>query len=95
MQVLKIFKYSAKPFNIIFPIPLIPFIIGLFAGGFQGVLSTFILTFLFYPAVNLWNHINDAEEDVAAGKDNPFTEKKEKIFGLILVSTLYLSLIHI
>ncbi len=91
MWVLKIFKYSAKPFNIIYPIPLIPFIVGLFARGFQGVLSTFILTFLFYPAVNLWNHINDAEEDVAAGKDNPFTKKKEKIFGLIFVLTLYLT----
>ena len=89
MKVLKIFKYSAKPPNIIFPIPLVPFVVGFFAGGLRGALSTVILTFLFYPAVNLWNHINDAEEDAAAGKDNPFTERKEKIFGLFLVFSLY------
>jgi len=91
MQVLKIFKYSVKPLNIIFPIPLVPFVVGFFAGEFRGALSAVTLTFLFYPTVNLWNHINDAEEDVAAGKDNPFTERREKIFGLILVSTLYLT----
>jgi len=96
LKIFKIFKYSVKPFTILFPIPLVPFIVGLYAGGFKGALSTIILTFLFYPAVNLWNHINDAEEDVAAGKDNPFTEKGERILGLLLVSFLYpISFFHV
>ena len=96
MQFLKVIKYSAKPPNIIFPFPLVPFAIGIFAGNISDVIYPIALTYIFYPAVNLWNHINDAEEDFAAGKDNPFINKREKVVGYILVIFLYiLSFIYV
>ncbi len=96
MQLLKIIKYSAKPPNIIFPFPLVPLSIGIFAGSIGDAIYPIALAYIFYPAVNLWNHINDAEEDFAAGKDNPFIYKGEKIVGYILVTLLYiLSFIYV
>ncbi len=90
MQFLKIVKYSAKPPNIIFPLPLIPLAIGLFAGNVSDVIYPIVLTYIFYPAVNLWNHINDAEDDFAVGKDNPFINKGERVVGYSIVTFLYL-----
>lgn len=85
----KIFKYSLNPQNIIFPYPIIPLIVGLFGGDPLDILKPVILTFIFYPAINLWNHINDAEDDFRAGRDTPFLDDRAKRFGIAVVFTLY------
>ena len=86
----KIFEYSLKPYNIIFPFPLLPLITGAFAGGISGLWEPVVFTFLFYPANNLWNHINDAEDDFRGGKDTPFINDSVKRLGYVIVSILYL-----
>ncbi|WP_456478038.1 UbiA family prenyltransferase [Geoglobus ahangari] len=83
-------KWAVSPVNIIFPIPLIPLIVGLVAGGFHEVWKPIVLTFMFYPAINLWNHVNDAEDDFKAGKDNPFVDKKTRTIAILLTIFLYL-----
>ena len=86
----KIFEYSLKPYNIIFPFPLLPMIAGAFAGGINGLWKPVAFTFLFYPANNLWNHINDAEDDFKGGKNTPFINYVARRLGYVIVSILYL-----
>ena len=88
---IEILKLTAKPLNIIYPIPILQFLV--FSQANLNVESFFYalaFSFIFYPAVNLWNHINDVKEDVLAGKYNVFAESNTlKIIGTIIVLVLY------
>ena len=86
----KIFEYSLKPYNIIFPFPLLPLASGAFAGGVVELWKPVLFTFLFYPANNLWNHINDAEDDRRGGKDTPFVHDDARKMAHVIVSILYM-----
>ncbi|WP_457591130.1 UbiA family prenyltransferase [Geoglobus sp.] len=87
----KILKFSYTPKNIIFPIPVLPLIVGLIGGGIGNFWKPIIITFLFYPAINLWNHLNDADDDYKAGKDTPFINEALRKRTIVLVFFLYLS----
>ncbi|WP_169745355.1 UbiA family prenyltransferase [Geoglobus ahangari] len=80
-----------SPPNIIFPFPLIPLIVGFSGGNISDIWKPLLLTLVYYPAINLWNHINDADDDRKAGKDNPFSEKDVRAVALVITFGLYLS----
>jgi len=57
----------------------------------QSFLLTLLFSFTFYPAVNIWNHVNDIKEDILGGKYNVFAENETvKAFGIIFAVVLYL-----
>ncbi len=86
---LKILKYSSLPPTVIFPIPLVPVIVGLFAGDLSTIWKPLVLTFLFYPGINLWNHLNDAEDDQKAGRDTPFITKRVREITVFIIFSLF------
>lgn len=85
----QVLSYSIKPPNIIFPIPLIPSIVGLAAGSPVSIWKPLLLTFVSYPAINLWNHINDAIDDYNSGKDTPFIRDRLRSLAVRLSAFLY------
>lgn len=66
----KILKLGATPPTIVYPYPLIPFLAFLLS---KSTIFDFAVSLLFVmaycSAVNLWNHLNDAEIDVQFGRD--------------------------
>ncbi len=87
----EILKSSLRPVNILFPLPIVPLAIGVYTGDIKEFWKPVALTFLFYPAVNLWNHINDADDDYRSGKETPFISRNNKLIGAILVLVFYIS----
>lgn len=83
---IQLIRLSAKPSTIIYPYPILP----LLAFSLSGVFDIFYLfraiTFssIFYAVVNLWNHVNDIEEDVLCGRRTIITENP-KIRNLIII----------
>ncbi len=89
----EILKSSAKPLNIIYPIPILQLLIfSQSKHDLNSFISALIFSFLFYPAVNIWNHVNDVEEDILGGKYNVFAEcNVVKIVGIAISIILYLT----
>ncbi len=87
----EILKFSAKPLTIIYPIPLLQ--LAVFSHSkhdLKSLLLVLAFSFTFYPAVNIWNHVNDVEEDILGGKYNVFAESAfMRVFGAILAILLY------
>ncbi len=74
-NIFEIFRLSAYPPNFIYPIPFLTLLVFSMANGsFQSLLTAMAFTYTFYPAVNLWNHVNDVEEDKLSGRINILTE---------------------
>ncbi|AGK60502.1 hypothetical protein Asulf_00475 [Archaeoglobus sulfaticallidus PM70-1] len=88
-----IFLLSCTPLSIFYPIPLIQLFIFALSGNREigDLINTILFTFPFFAAVNLFNHVNDIEEDLLAGKNNIFSDKKIRNLGLIIVLVLYSS----
>ncbi|MBO8183799.1 MAG: UbiA family prenyltransferase [Archaeoglobus sp.] len=66
------------PRTLFFPLPLIPLLVFLLSqsvshSGILGFLRILILSSFFSAGVNLWNHSNDLEEDITAGRRNLLT----------------------
>ncbi|MCS7122187.1 MAG: UbiA family prenyltransferase [Archaeoglobaceae archaeon] len=82
-------NFLIKPFNISFPIPIVPFFISLF-----NDLSKFLLLYIYAAfltmASNLWNHLNDAEEDLKFGSRDPKILLENKKFFIGLATLLYI-----
>ncbi len=90
---IEILKFSTKPLTIIYPIPLLQLVV--FSQSNHNINSLFLallFSFIFYPAVNLWNHVNDIKEDILGGKYNVFAEGVGiRAFGAFLAGLLYLT----
>ncbi len=89
--VYKLLKLGATPTTLVYPIPLIPIFAWLLASA--SVLDLFVVVAfvsLFYNAINLWNHLNDLEEDLAAGKSGSqvLVQVRDKVKTLVII--LYL-----
>ncbi len=91
-DVVEILKLSASPPNIIYPIPLLPILV--FVESSKGDLFKLGLLILFssifYAGINLWNHVNDVEEDILAGRRTVLTENPKIRFCIAVASiTMY------
>lgn len=62
-------KFGAKPVNVAYPLPLASFLaFSLSNSGILEFLLSYIFCFFFFTAANLWNHLNDAEDDARDGR---------------------------
>ena len=75
----KIFKLSATPPSIIYPLPLFAFLVFSLSGSksLKALAVAVAFTFVSQAGINLWNHVNDLEEDLIAGKRNVLTQNPE------------------
>jgi len=90
----EILKLSATPPNIIYPIPVLAFLVFSQTSNQDVQLLLFAILFssVFYAGVNLWNHVNDIEEDILAGRRNILIKNpKIRKLTVILVVFLYLT----
>lgn len=92
-NLIEVFKLSTTPPTIIYPIPILAFLV--FSVSNQNVESlilAIVFSSIFYAGVNLWNHVNDIEEDILAGKRNILIESPRiRKLVAILVVFLYLT----
>jgi 1,4-dihydroxy-2-naphthoate octaprenyltransferase len=87
-KILKLLKLSATPPTVVYPYPLIPLLIlFLSKSNIYNFVISLIFVFFYYSAVNLWNHVNDAEEDVKAGRSEHqiLLELKKKIVVIVVL----------
>lgn len=85
-MILKFLKIGATPVTLIYPLPLASFLaFSLSADEYFGFLISYIFAFFTFTAVNLWNHINDAEDDLKAGREHAEFLIKRRSAGVVLV----------
>ncbi len=91
--VIEILKLSATPPNIIYPIPLLALLVFSQSNhDVKSLLLAVVFSSVFYAGVNLWNHVNDIEEDILAGKRNILIENRRvRKVTAVLVVFLYLT----
>ena len=88
---LKLIKLGATPPSIVYPYPFIPFLAFVLSrGSFIDFLISLIFVSTYFSAINLWNHINDAEDDVKAGRKESEILLKIRFKATIFVLMLYI-----
>lgn len=93
MLFLTFLKLGAQPVNIVYPLPLASFLaFSLSKSSLENFLISYLFCFFFFTAVNLWNHVNDAEDDLRGGKkDAVFLIEKGKEATIFSLSFYILS----
>ena len=91
---IKIFKLSATPPSIIYPLPLFAFLVFSLSGSksLKAFAVAVAFTFISQAGINLWNHVNDLEEDLIAGKVNVLTQNPELRLKVAFISVLLYAL---
>ena len=76
---IEVFKLSSTPPSIVYPIPLLALLLFSLSGSRNLLALVFAVAFTFasQAGINLWNHVNDVEEDLIAGKENVLTRYPE------------------
>jgi len=93
VKLIKLIKLSSTPVSIIYPYPFLALLAFSLSGSFDIILliKAILLSFLFCAGINLWNHVNDIEEDKIAGKRNILIENPEmRRIVLTIAPLLYL-----
>jgi len=92
-KAVKLIKLSATPISIFYPLPIVPAVVFSLASAGKDLftlLKMISLTFTFFAAINLWNHINDVQEDLLSNRQNVFSENEDlRKIGVLLVLGLY------
>jgi len=89
-------KIGSKPINVAYPLPITSFLVfSLFVDlSILGFVISYLFCFLFFTATNLWNHLNDAEDDLRDGrKEAKFLIEKRKEGVMFVVAFYILSLL--
>lgn len=85
---------SATPPSILYPYPVLALLVFSFSGATDILLlfKTIIISFIFSAGINLWNHVNDIEEDIQAGRKTILAKNKRIRKTTVFLSTiLYLT----
>jgi 1,4-dihydroxy-2-naphthoate octaprenyltransferase len=83
-------KVGSKPINIAYPLPLTSFLA--FSLSDSGILEfaiSYVFCFFFFTAINLWNHVNDAEDDARDGREHAIFLLKNRRKAVIFVLFFY------
>jgi 4-hydroxybenzoate polyprenyltransferase len=83
-------KVGSKPINIAYPLPLTSFLA--FSLSNSGILEfaiSYVFCFFFFTAINLWNHVNDAEDDARDGREHAIFLLKNRRKAVIFVLFFY------
>ncbi|WP_456329349.1 UbiA family prenyltransferase [Archaeoglobus sp.] len=67
-MILKFLKIGSKPATIAYPLPLVSFLGFCLSGDLMSFIVSYLFALFFFTAINLWNHTNDAEDDLRAGR---------------------------
>lgn len=67
-MILKFLKIGSKPATIAYPLPLVSFLGFCLSGDLTSFVMSYLFASFFFTAINLWNHVNDAEDDLKAGR---------------------------
>ncbi len=89
---MELVKLSATPPSIVYPLPVLAFLLFSLSGNRDifGLLVAIAFNFTSQAGINLWNHLNDVEEDRLAGKVNVLIEHPEtRVVAIILSFLLY------
>ncbi|WP_290597527.1 MULTISPECIES: UbiA family prenyltransferase [unclassified Archaeoglobus] len=96
---LSILKIGATPSTFAYPIPLASFVaFSLSGSGVENFIISFVFCFLFITSINLWNHLNDLEDDIKAGRSCAafIADNKKAVFSVVVIfytlSTLWIVL---
>lgn len=87
-------KLSGTPPSIIYPYPIFAMLVFSFSGVFDIIylFRAISISFLFCAGINLWNHVNDIDEDILTGKRNVLVENpKVRSITPVIALLLYLS----
>ncbi|GEM_PF-596087 len=86
----KILKIGSKPINIAYPLPLTSFFaFSLSRSGILEFTISYIFCFFFFTATNLWNHVNDAEDDARDGREDAYFLLKNREEATIFALFFY------
>lgn len=87
---LNFLKIGAKPINIVYPLPLASFLaFSLSKSSLETFLLSYLFCFFFFTAVNLWNHVNDAEGDLRGGKEEAIFLIEKRKEAIVFSITFY------
>ena len=88
---LKLFLIGSKPINFAYPLPIASFVaFSISNSNIFEFLVSYIFCAFFFTAANLWNHINDAEEDAKTGRGDAAFLLKEKELAIFLAIFFYI-----
>lgn len=89
---IKILKIGTTPPTILYPIPLIPILVFFMARNYEifNLLKIVVFTSLFFNSINLWNHLNDAEDDLKSGRTEAKTLLDHQKLTLSVITLSYL-----
>jgi len=89
---IKILKIGATPPTVAYPIPLVPVLVFFMARNYEifNLLKIVAFNSLFFNSINLWNHLNDAEDDLKSGRTEAKTllDHQKLTLGVITLSYL-------
>ncbi|MET1124120.1 MAG: UbiA family prenyltransferase [Archaeoglobaceae archaeon] len=95
-ELIKFLKFWIEPPTILFPIPLIPLYVVAATGNTIASIPAILYAFLISSASNLWNHTNDAEEDLTFGsRDSRILLKFTKICVVTSIALYTLSYVTV
>ena len=70
-KIYRILKLGSSPATVVYPYPIVPFLaFAISKATVADFIISLVYVFAYCTAVNLWNHINDAEIDVKFGDRN-------------------------
>ncbi|WP_456467637.1 UbiA family prenyltransferase [Archaeoglobus sp.] len=83
---------GAVPPTVAYPLPLVPLLAFFMAGNHESfnLLKIIAFTSLFFNSINLWNHLNDAEDDLKSGKTEAKTLLDHQNLTLCVILLSYL-----
>ncbi|AAB90477.1 MULTISPECIES: UbiA family prenyltransferase [Archaeoglobus] len=96
-MIFEIIKIGSQPINFAYPIPLLSLLAFMLSGsGYNELIISYIFAFSFFTAANLWNHLNDAEDDLNAGRNYArFLIEHRKIVTEFVVAFYFVSFLLI
>ncbi len=90
-RILLILKVGSAPITFAYPIPLASFVaFSLSGSGVENFIISFVFCFFFFTAINLWNHLNDVEDDIKGGKNYAKVIVNNKQLTFTIVVTFYI-----
>uniref|UniRef100_A0A7C2SEE1 Prenyltransferase n=1 Tax=Archaeoglobus fulgidus TaxID=2234 RepID=A0A7C2SEE1_ARCFL len=83
----KFLKIGSKPVTIAYPLPLVSFLGFCLSGDLISFVESYLFAMFFFTAINLWNHVNDAADDLKAGRmDAEFLiQRREEATAFVIV----------
>lgn len=85
-------KIGSTPVTLAYPLPIASIVAYTLSNfDINSFIVSYIFCLLFITAINLWNHLNDVEDDIRAGRQFSVTLQKHHKSATLFVIFLYFS----